>query len=73
MGVTDFLISIALKKGIKGAIVAVAPYLAIVLPVLAANGINVTIDQDALTVGLVASAGFAIEFIRNWMKHGGKK
>jgi hypothetical protein len=73
MSVTTFLYSIAIKKGVKGAVVAVLPFVAIALPILESYGVKVTINEEVLTTGIVALVGFGIEFVRNWMKHGGKK
>ena len=71
MGLQEWVLNIALKKGVKSLVKLVISFLTSVAVVHLLNGlgINLQIDQNALELGLTALFNSGFEVLRNFLKH----
>jgi len=68
--VEDWILSIALKKGLKSLVKLILSFLTSVAVVqtLTKFGISFQVDQTALTAGLTALFNSGFEILRNYLK-----
>lgn len=69
-GIQNWLVNIALKKASAKAVKAAVAVIAApgLIAFLAANGVKVEIDNQALEAGIVAGVIFGYEFVRNFLR-----
>ena len=72
MTLKNWLINVALKKaaarGVKAGVASIIAFLTVAEPHLDRAGIDISVNEKALTTGLAAGVVFAYEFFRNWLK-----
>lgn len=68
--VQDWIISIALKKGLKSLVKLVLSFLSsvVVVKFLSTLGITFQVDQNVLTGGLTLLVNSGLEILRNYLK-----